>query len=181
MFYAQIFLDQFGPISGVAAHPMLALSFMFTACLCLVTLRMKVLRRASGKQAHLATMLADSLRSGALEFEGGARSDTPLRHDWMDLAEPEEREMPKTKRIPSRYEMLGYGGKEPETIIFLAPEDEPVAPVRDEDLILGIQRSLLSPDLLESAELSRTGLAFTAGSAAGDEPGKSVPQAHVDE
>lgn len=178
MFYAQIFLYQFGPISGVAAHHLMAFAFMLTACLCLVTLRMKILRRATGKQAHLATILADSLRSGALEFDGGARTDTTLCQDWMDLDEPET---PKTKRIPSRYEMLGYGGREPETVTFIPPEDEPVALIRDEDLILGIQRALLSPDLLESAELSRTGLAFTAESAAGDEPGESIPQAHLDE
>ena len=54
---------------------------------------MKVQRRSTGQQEQLATILAGALRSGALEFDAGARTISALWHDWVD--EEEEDSCPR--------------------------------------------------------------------------------------
>jgi hypothetical protein len=152
-----------------------SLALLFIACLCLVTLEMKVLRRSTGKQDLQATRLADALRSGVLEFDGGLRTaSTSLWENWAD-DEPDEAATPEPERIMSRYPLLGYtSGSDDSTqndmhsMRCLSAGEEPIAPIRDEDLLLGMPREFLRPDLLEQAEERkprRPRLANTAGDA----------------
>jgi hypothetical protein len=179
----------FAPYARVrlVPHRAASLALLFAACFCLVTLRKKVQQRATRTQERLAAILALALRSGALEFDGGSGAAvTSLWHGWTEPEESEEPEAAEPERMMSRYALLAYGGggrdstkPEMEPVWRQGAEDETTRLIRDEDLLLGIPRAFLRPESLERTDASGPGLAIGAGSAAGDNPGESIPQSHL--
>jgi hypothetical protein len=166
-------------------------ALLLGACFCLAILEMKVLRRNHGGYERLATTLAGALRGGALEFEGGPRIEGPL---WNSADEPDDEPggtmalALQTEMNRSRYELLAYDAPQADPreemvvkVSYLGGGPDPDALVRDEDLLLGVPREFVKPELVGEVEpKSRPPLrALTAGSADGDDPGESVPQPDV--
>ncbi len=161
-------------------------ALLLAACLCLAALEMKVLRRTSGGHERLANTLAGALRSGALEFDGGPRPQGSL---W-EYTEPDEDEEPQCKALQtevnrSRYALLGYHASNEDPlqsavvkVSYLGSGPDPDTLVRDQDLLLGVPREFLKPELMQHAAAvkpARPLRALTAGRAEGDDPGEGVP------
>jgi hypothetical protein len=164
-----------------------SIGLLFAACLCLAVLEMRTRRRSTGRNDRLATALADALRRGALEFaDGGPRIEGPIWGYGSEDDEPDEPNEPKTAQTEanvSRYALLAYRADEKSpledaviTISYLGGID-PDAPIRDEQLLLGVPRELIrEPRKPDKAVLPR--LALTAGRTDRDDPGDSIDEPH---
>jgi hypothetical protein len=119
----------------------------------LTILKLRTLRRHTGVEHGRASRLADALRAGALEFEGGPRMEGSI---W-DYKEEDEQQNKLVKYRPganhSLYELLAYhiSDEEPQqvvTVSYLNGGPNPDNLVREEDLFLGVPREFLKPELV---------------------------------
>lgn len=85
-----------------------AFALLLGACLCLVALELKVLRRKDNHQSRLAESLALALRTGVLDSEEPRQPGLPLWCLWADTDEESEQAAPEPERRLTRYHLLGY-------------------------------------------------------------------------
>jgi hypothetical protein len=164
-------------------------ALLFAACLCLIALELKVNRRTNGRHDRLAGVLAGALRGGALDSIGEkARFEGPIWSYAADDEEPEPVEMSLTRVNRSRYQLLAYDvgdevsqphGDAKVTVSYLGGGPDPDAPVRDDELLLGVPREFLKREAREPNRPAKPRLALTTGSTEGHDPGQGIVDLHA--